>query len=187
MSRKELNATTWKPCQNCNQLWPTVSLKQLPATREKALIAEMSLAQAHSVNEDNRLPEELAELQQKSVSDALDLQLEESKQVCTESPGAGQPTCSDFPGSHVGAIPSTFSDLQRQTKGRARGSSQLGEQNDDLRDRLDSAKRAFEKALEQANPAAPKGQPTPAPSTPKFSPFAIPPKLPRHRCSQCPT
>eukprot|EP00439_Symbiodinium_sp_Y106_P076373 s1894_g15.t1 len=81
MSRKELNATTWKPCQNCNQLWPTVSLKQLPATREKALIAEMSLAQAHSVNEDNRLPEELAELQQKSVSDALDLQLEESKQA----------------------------------------------------------------------------------------------------------
>eukprot|EP00439_Symbiodinium_sp_Y106_P047239 s1057_g6.t1 len=49
------------------------------ATREKALIAEMSLAQAHSVNEDNRLREELAELHQKRVSDALDLQLEESR------------------------------------------------------------------------------------------------------------
>ena len=24
---------TWKPCQNCKQLWPTVSLRQLLAKR----------------------------------------------------------------------------------------------------------------------------------------------------------
>ena len=93
------------------------------ATREKALIAEMSLAQAHSVNEDNRLREELAELHQKSVSDALDLQLEGSRYAQNLQEQANQHV-QNSQESHVGAIPSTFSDLQGQTKGRARSSSQ---------------------------------------------------------------
>ena len=59
----------------------------------------------------------------------------------------------------------------RQREEHAAVVNELREQNDDLQDRLDSAERALGKALEQANPATPKGQPTPAPSKPKFSPF----------------
>ena len=37
--------------------------------------------------------------------------------------------------------------------------------------RLDSAERALERALEQAHPATPKGQPAPAPGTPSSESF----------------
>ena len=142
------------------------------ATREKALIAEMSLAQGHSVNEDNRLREELAELQQKSVSSALDLQLEESSrfaQNLQEQANQHVQNAQEAMLEQFQAHFQIYKDIQRE--GHAAVVSELREQNDDLQDRLDSAERALEKALEQANPATPKGQPTPAPSKPKFSPF----------------
>ena len=93
------------------------------ATREKALIAEMSLAQAHSVNEDNRLREELAELQQKSVSDALDLQLEESRFAQNLQEQANQHV-QNSQEVMLEQFQAHFQILQRQAKGRARSSSQ---------------------------------------------------------------
>ena len=116
MLKRELSATTWKTVSELQAALANSEFKA--ATREKALIAEMSLAQAHSVNEDNRLREELAELHQKRVSDALDLQLEESRLAQNLQEQANQHV-QNSQESHVGAIPSTFSGLQRQTKGRA--------------------------------------------------------------------
>ena len=134
----------------------------------------MSLAQAHSVNEDNRLREELAELHQKRVSDALDLQLEESRFAQNLQEQANQ----HFQNSQEVTLEQFQAHFQvykdRQREEHSAIVSELREQNDDLQDRLDSAERASEKALELVNPATPKGQPTPAPSTPKASPFAIP-------------
>eukprot|EP00439_Symbiodinium_sp_Y106_P024640 s6987_g3.t1 len=137
------------------------------ATREKALIAEMSLAQAYSVSEDSRLREELAELHQKSVSDALDLQLEESRYAQNLQEQANQhvQNSQEVMLEQFQAHFQIYKDRQKEEHEAV--VSELREQNDDLQDRLDSAERALEKALEQANPATPKGQPTPAPSTPK--------------------
>eukprot|EP00439_Symbiodinium_sp_Y106_P041500 s3393_g5.t1 len=54
------------------------------ATRQKALIAEMSLAQAHSVNEDNRLREELAELEESRYAQNLQEQANQHVQNSQE-------------------------------------------------------------------------------------------------------
>ena len=133
------------------------------ANRENTLLAEMSVLQQQARDGDQALREELAEMSAKHISDALDQHLAESRfaedlreQAHQHVEQSQQVMVEQFQ-AHFAAYE------VRQKQVFDEKFSELRDQNDELQEKLDSAERALEKALEQAHPATPKGQPVPAP------------------------
>ena len=140
------------------------------ATREKTSIAGMSLAQAQVVEEDNST----SYAHQKHLTDALDYQLEEARYAQNLQEQAHQHV-ENSQEVMLEQFQAHFQVFKKRQKEEYLATvSELREQNDELQDRFDSADGALEKALDQVNPATPKGQPTPALSTPKAGPSVVP-------------
>ena len=129
--------------------------------RENTLLAEMSLLQQQALEGDRVLREELAEMSSKHLSDALDQHLAESRfaedlreQAHQHVEQSQQVMVQQFQAHFIMAYEA------RQKQEFDEKFSVLRDQNDELQERLDSAERALEKALEQAHPATPKGAST---------------------------
>ena len=151
------------------------------AKREQMLLEELVSSQRTYTASDARLRKELEELQQSRVTDALDVQMRENafaQRLQEEASNAMQESQQEL----VQQFQASFEQYRLRVREEHRVTVlELQEQNDELQERLESAKRALEKSLQGFDTATPKGQPSQASNMPgpqQSSPFPSAPKAP---------